>query len=225
MERHFEIELEKVKKAIMQMAGIVEEHFGLAVDAMLHEDETLANKIIEDDKRINELELDIDNAIVDLLALQHPLGSDLRFLVAALKINNDLERIGDHAVNIAESVRTLKAIPGSEPLMEIPEMAQIARTMLQKALDAFLYLKSDLASEVLHSDDSIDELNKRITREMIALAKSDTRTIDGAMELIRISRNLERVADLSTNIAEDVIFITQARVVKHHAEDRDDDEK
>ena len=202
------------------MASIVEDNLTLAVEALLHDDESVAEKIINDDQRIDTFELENDNTIIDLLALHHPVASDLRFLVSAGKINNDLERIGDHVVNIAESIRSLKRIPGSEPFLEIPEMSSIVKKMLHKAIDSFLYLNADLATEVLGSDDSIDDLNLRINREMISVIKSDASKIDGAMELIRISRNLERIADLSTNIAEEVIFVTQARVVKHHAEDR-----
>lgn len=220
MERHFEIELDNVKQSLLRMASIVEDNLTLAVEALLHDDESVAEKIINDDQRIDTFELENDNTIIDLLALHHPVASDLRFLVSAGKINNDLERIGDHVVNIAESIRSLKRIPGSEPFLEIPEMSSIVKNMLHKAIDSFLYLNADLATEVLGSDDSIDDLNLRINREMISVIKSDASKIDGAMELIRISRNLERIADLSTNIAEEVIFVTQARVVKHHAEDR-----
>ena len=220
MERHFEIELDNVKQSLLRMASIVEDNLTLAVVALLHDDESVTEKIINDDQRIDTFELENDNTIIDLLALHHPVASDLRFLVSAGKINNDLERIGDHVVNIAESIRSLKRIPGSEPFLEIPEMSSIVKNMLHKAIDSFLYLNADLATEVLGSDDSIDDLNLRINREMISVIKSDASKIDGAMELIRISRNLERIADLSTNIAEEVIFVTQARVVKHHAEDR-----
>ena len=220
MERHFEIELDNVKQSLLRMASIVEDNLTLAVEALLHDDESVAEKIINDDQRIDTFELENDNTIIDLLALHHPVASDLRFLVSAGKINNDLERIGDHVVNIAESIRSLKRIPGSEPFLEIPEMSSIVKKMLHKAIYSFLYLNADLATEVLGSDDSIDDLNLRINREMISVIKSDASKIDGAMELIRISRNLERIADLSTNIAEEVIFVTQARVVKHHAEDR-----
>ena len=215
MERHFEVELENLKKDLMRMASMVEESFRLAIDACMHENDEMTQQVIEGDQRINELEVEIESNIVNILALQHPLASDLRFMVATLKINNDLERIGDHAVNIAESARTLRAIPGAERLMEIPVMAQTVKEMLGSALDSFLHLDADLASRVLESDDRIDELNKNNTRAMIELIKSDTRTLEGAMELVRISRNLERVADLATNIAEEVIYVTQARSVRH----------
>jgi phosphate transport system protein len=141
---------------------------------------------------------------------------DLRFLVAALKINNDLERIGDHAVNIAESALTLRRLPARMTLLEIPEMATVAQSMLRNALDGFIHRDARLGKGVLEQDDLIDELNRKTITGFVALMKGDQKTIDAGLDLIRISRNLERIADLSTNIAEEVIFMTQARVVKHN---------
>ncbi|MFZ1730119.1 MAG: phosphate signaling complex protein PhoU [Bacteroidota bacterium] len=215
MERHIEQELENLKQVFLRMADLVENSFQQAVDALLSEDDRLAEQVINGDQLINAIEVEIDESIISILALQHPLASDLRLIVATLKVNNDLERIGDHAVNIAESVRTLRTIPGSEPLMEIPAMARTVKEMLTKALHSFIHLDADLAADVLASDDTIDELNRKNTHAMISLSKSDSHAIDGAMELVRISRNLERVADLTTNIAEEVIFVTQARDVRH----------
>jgi phosphate transport system protein len=143
----------------------------------------------------------------------------LRFIVAAQKINNDLERIGDHAVNIAQSAINFDKNKTLGSLLEIPRMAATTKLMLRYALDSFILLDPKMARSVLETDDQIDELNKSMTPEVIELLKSDKRTIEGGLELIRVSRNLERVADMSTNIAEEVIFHTQARVVKHHAEE------
>ncbi len=165
------------------------------------------------------LEIEIDNAIIDLLALQQPVASDLRFVIAAQKINNDLERIGDHAVNIAEADLNLLKIKPIDSLLELPKMAVTTKLMLRQALDSFILLDPKLAQMVLETDDQIDELNRSMTIEVIELLQSDKRTIECGLELIRISRNLERVADMTTNIAEEVIFYTQARVVKHHAEE------
>ncbi len=173
-------------------------------------------------KRVDALEIEIDNAIVDLLALQQPVASDLRFILAALKINNDLERISDHAVNIAQAAQILCSITNARVLDEIPQMAVITKTMLKEALDSFILLNPSMAQKVLKSDDQIDDLNRLVTKRVIEVIKGNTETVECELELIRISRNLERIADLTTNIAEEVIFHTQARVVKHHAEEKSD---
>jgi phosphate transport system protein len=220
MERHFQKELESVKTSLIKMGNIVEENISYALQALLERNESLAQKVIENEERINALEIEIDNAIVDLLALQQPVASDLRFIIAAQKINNDLERIGDHAVNIAEADLNLIKIKPIDSLLELPKMAVTTKLMLRQALDSFILLDPKLAQMVLESDDQIDELNRSMTTEVIELLKSDNRTIEFGLELVRISRNLERVADMSTNIAEEVIFYIQARVIKHHAEEK-----
>lgn len=219
MERHFQQELEGVKISLIKMGSVVEESVKLATKAFLNGDEVLARQVIDSDNRINALELEIDNAVIDLLALQQPVARDLRFIVAAQKINNDLERLGDHAVNIAESAVTMKQLPYIEILSEIPMMADLSLKMLKEALDGFILLDVDLARSVLKSDDQIDDLNRQVTKDVIELLKPNPQLIECGLELIRVSRNLERVADLTTNIAEEVIFQTQARVVKHHADE------
>jgi phosphate transport system protein len=220
MERHFQKELESLKTSLIKMGSVVEENISYALQALLERDESLVQKVFENEERINLLEIEIDNAIVDLLALQQPVASDLRFIIAAQKINNDLERIGDHAVNIAEADLNLLEIKPIDTLLELPKMAATTKLMLRQALDSFILLDPKLAQMVLESDDQIDELNRSMAAEVIELLKSDKRTIEYGLELVRISRNLERVADMSTNIAEEVIFHTQARVVKHHAEEK-----
>lgn len=222
MERRFEHELEALKVSLVKMGSVVEDVFGLAIRAALSREENLARQVIEADDRINSLELEIDNAILDLLALQQPVASDLRFILAAQKINNDLERIGDHAVNIAESALAIRNIPDQKSLDEIPRMAEISRTMLREALDSFIQPNPPTAQTVLRTDDEIDDLNRQVARRVIELVKNNVQTVEFGLELIRISRNLERVADLTTNIAEEVLFYTQARIVKHHAEEKKD---
>ncbi|HTK82888.1 MAG TPA: phosphate signaling complex protein PhoU [Bacteroidota bacterium] len=217
MQRHFEKELESLKTSLIKMGSIVEDAVGIAIKAMTGHDAETAQKIIDGDERVNILEMEIDNAIVDLLALQQPVASDLRLILAAQKINNDLERIGDHAVNIAESARSLARMTGNDPLLELPKMSEIAQSMLRNALDAFIHRDPSLGKSVLAEDNTIDDLNREMTQEVIQLMKKNRETIDGGLELIRVSRNLERIADLATNIAEEVIFITEARIVKHHA--------
>jgi phosphate transport system protein len=198
----------------------VEDNISNALQALLEQKGSLAQKVFENEDRINTLEMEIDNAIFDLLALQQPVASDLRFIIASQKINNDLERIGDHAVNIAESDLNLLKVKPIDSLLELPKMAVITKTMLRNALDSFILLDPKLAQTVLETDDQIDELNRSMTVSVIELLKSDRHTIECGLEFIRISRNLERIADISTNIAEEVIFHTQARVVKHHAEEK-----
>jgi phosphate transport system protein len=218
MKRHFERELESLKTSLIKMGSIVEEAIALSIKALLERDDTLARRVIEADERVNSLEIEIDNAIIDLLALQQPVAIDLRVILAVQKINNDLERIGDHGVNIAESALSLDVLPEQETLLEIPEMAKVAQSMLRNALDGFIHRDARLGRAVLMQDDVIDELNRKTVTGFVKMMKGDQNTIDAGLELIRISRNLERVADLSTNIAEEVIFMAQARVVKHHAE-------
>ncbi len=220
MQRHFQHELESLKTTLVKMGSAVEENFTYALQALLEHNNEYAHRVIEGEERINSLEIEIDNAIIDLLALQQPVAGDLRFIIASQKINNDLERIGDHAVNIAESALTLNKICKIEKLFEIPNMAASTKLMLKYSLDSFILLDPKMAQTVLETDDRVDELNRAMTTEVIELLKSDKRSIETGLELIRISRNLERIADMSTNIAEEVIFQTQARVVKHHAEEK-----
>ncbi len=219
MERHFQKELESIKTSLIKMGSIVEENISYSLEALLDRNISLAQKVLENENRINTLEIEIDNAIIDLLALQQPVASDLRFIIAAQKINNDLERIGDHAVNIAEADLDLLKIEPIDSLLVLPEMAVTTKLMLRQALDSFILSDAKIAQMVLESDDQIDDLNRSMTTEVIELLKSGKRSIECELELIRISRNLERVADMATNIAEEVIFLIQARVVKHHAEE------
>ncbi len=220
MERRFEKELESLKTTLIRMGSVVEEQCKLATKSFVDEDVAAAERVITSDDRINSFEIEIDNGVVDILALQQPVAGDLRLILTVQKISNDLERIGDHAVNIAESTVQLAKTKPKEPLMEIPKMAEIAETMLRDALDSFVHVSPQLAQAVLKRDDLIDDLNRSMTLEVIELLQKNKKFIEGGLELIRVSRNLERIADLATNIAEDVIFLAQARVVKHHAEEK-----
>ena len=225
MERHFQKELDGLKTSLIKMGSVVEESLSTAIQALFDQDEALARKVIDSDERINSLEIEIDNGVIDILALKQPVASDLRLIIAVQKINNDLERIGDHAVNIAESALGLVRTPATEPMLELPSMADITKAMLRHALDSFILLDPQLARSVLERDDQIDKLNRAMTKQVIQLVQSDPRIIEGGLDLIRVSRNLERVADLATNIAEEVIFHTQAKVVKHHAEEKENTRK
>ena len=220
MQRHFEKELENLRTDLIRMGSLVEEAISMSIKALTLRDLNMARKVIDGDERVNSLEIEIDNAIIDLLALQQPVAVDLRMILAAQKINNDLERLGDHAVNIAESVDALLRADNRDALLKIPQMAEVAQSMLRDALDCLIHQNAQMGKHVLEQDDIIDELNKTMVTEVVELMKNKKTAIEGGLELIRISRNLERVADLSTNIAEEVIFVTLARVVKHHAEEK-----
>lgn len=219
MERHFERELEGLKTMLMKMASMAEDNYHHGIRSVLEKDKKLAELVIQTDARVDALEMEIDNAIVDILALQKPVASDLRLIIAAQKINNDLERISDHAVNIAQSAVTLADAPHVTSMMNIPAMAERTRAMLRDALDSFLYLDPEKARAVCKQDDEIDDMNRSNARDVIGLIGAKTIPVEEALDLIRVSRNLERIADLATNIAEEVVFLTQARNIKHHAEE------
>jgi len=213
MERlHFETELQALRNQLLTMGGLVEERVHRAVHALVHRREEEAQRIIATDKEINDLQMDIDSRCLKLLATQTPLAVDLRLITSAMKINADLERVGDQAVNIAESVLVLIPQPPLKPLIDIPRMAAIAEKMIRDALDAFVN-----RDDVLRRDDEVDELKDQVFRELLTYMMADPGTIQRALSLILISRNLERIADHATNIAEDVIFITEAKDVRHHA--------
>jgi phosphate transport system protein len=219
MERHhFEAELQALRNQLLTMGGLVEERVHRAVHALVHRGEEDAQRIIATDKEVNDLQMAIDDRCLRLLATQTPLAGDLRLITSAMKINADLERIGDQAVNIAESVLVLVPQPPLKPLIDIPRMAGIAEKMIRDALDGFVRNDAALARDVLRRDDEVDELKDQVFRELLTYMMADPGTIQRALSLILISRNLERIADHATNIAEDVIFIAEAKDVRHHAE-------
>jgi phosphate transport system protein len=219
MERHhFEAELQALRNQLLTMGGLVEERVHRAVHALVHRDDADAQRIIATDNEINDLQMAIDTRCLKLLATQTPLAVDLRLITSAMKINADLERVGDQAVNIAESVLVLIPQPPLKPLIDIPRMATIAEKMIRDALDAFVKRDAELARDVLRRDDEVDELKDQVFRELLTYMMADPGTIQRALSLILISRNLERIADHATNIAEDVIFIAEGKDVRHHAE-------
>jgi phosphate transport system protein len=218
MERHhFEAELQALRNQLLTMGGAVEERVHRAIHALVHRREDEAHRIIASDKEINDLQMEIDDRCLKLLATQTPLAVDLRLITSAMKINADLERVGDQAVNIAESVLVLIPQPPLKPLIDIPRMATIAEKMIRDALDAFVKRDAELARDVLRRDDEVDDLKDQVFRELLTYMMADPGTIQRALSLVLISRNLERIADHATNIAEDVIFITEAKDVRHHA--------
>ncbi len=219
MERHFDQELDALKNQLLLMGGRAEAIIEKSVAALGRRDAALAREVRADDHAIDRLEIDIEERCVGLLALRQPLAADLRSITAALKISNDLERIGDHAVNIAACAERLAEAPALKPLVDIPRMADLAGSMLRDALDAFVRRDAVTARRLCRRDDEVDELNRQLFRELLSYMMEDPATITRAMDLILVARNLERVADLATNVAEEVVFIAEARIIKHHADE------
>jgi len=219
MERHFDHDLDELKEQLLRMGSRSEAIVQKAVESLKRRDSALAKEVFEDDRAIDRMEIDIDERCVSLLALRQPMASDLRFITAALKIVNDLERVGDHGVNIAGNALRLNQEPPLKPLVDIPRMADMASSMLHEALDAFVRRDAATARRLVRRDDDVDNLNRQLFRELVSFMIEDPHTITRAMELILVARNLERVADLATNVAEEVVFIAEARIIKHHAEE------
>jgi phosphate transport system protein len=217
--RHFQEELEQLKVRLLEMGGLAEEQVRLAVKGLVHRDRDLIARVLTGDDPLNALHIELDNRCFTLLALYQPMAVDLRAIVAAVKINTDLERVGDLAINIAEAAQRYVAHPPVKKLIDIPRMANIAQSMLRDALDAFVRRDTDLAQNVLNEDDALDSLKTQIFRELLTYMLADPSTIEPALDLILVSRHLERIGDHATNIAEDVIFMVSAKDVRHHAAD------
>jgi phosphate transport system protein len=217
--RHFQDELEQLKSRLLEMGGAAEEQVRTAMKGLVERDRDLMDQVTTGDGALNRLHIEIDSRCFTLLALHQPMAVDLRVIVAAVKINTDLERVGDLAVNIAEASRQYVMHPPVKKLIDIPRMASIAQTMLRDALDAFVRRDVVLAQRVLDQDDLLDDLKTQIFRELITYMLQDPSTIEPALGLILISRHLERIGDHATNVAEDVIFMVSAKDVRHHAAD------
>ena len=218
--RHFHDELSHVKVRLLTMSGEAEAALGLAVEGLLERDEDKARRVIAGDRVIDSMEVEIEEQCINLLALQQPMARDLRMLTSALKIANDLERVGDHAVNIAQSAERLSQARPITPEPEIIEMARLARDMLSDALEAFIRGDAAAGREVCLRDDKVDALHRSVFRILLTHMMEDPHMIGAGMELFLVSRNMERVADLATNIGEDVVFLVEGKSIKHHAEDR-----
>jgi phosphate transport system protein len=215
--RHFQEELEQLKARLLEMGGLAEEQVRLAVKGLVERDRDLIDRVLVSDEPLNALHIEIDSRCFTLLALYQPMAVDLRAIVAAVKINTDLERVGDLAINIAEAARQYSSHLPVKRLIDIPRMATVAQRMLRDALDAFVRRDTDLAQGVLNEDDTLDALKTQIFRELLTYMLQDPATIEPALDLILISRHLERIGDHATNIAEDVIFMVSAKDVRHHA--------
>ena len=215
-ERHFDQKLGDLKQRMLKMAGAVERSIQEAVRSLVTRDNTLAEKVIADGKQIDGMEVEIEEEALALFALRQPVASDLRLVAAVIKANTDLERINDHAVNIAERALEVNVLPTLKPLIDIPRMATTAQWMVKNALDAFVNQDVALADAVRLRDDELDSLCDQIFRELLTYMMVDPATIDRATHLILISRDLERVGDHASNIAEDVVYVVQGRIVRHH---------
>lgn len=215
MERLLDQQLEQIRKALLHMGGLVEQMIARANRALIDRDEAVIAEVIAQDLVIDRLEMDLDEACHTTLARNQPTAVDLRFLVAVMKINSDLERMGDSAVNIAQSARELNTEPPLKPYIDLPRMSEMAQAMVRDSLDAFVRRDARLAADVCRADDSIDGLYKQLFRELLTYMIEDPKTVSRALHLLLIARNLERIADHATNIAEDVIYYVEGRDVRH----------
>jgi phosphate transport system protein len=205
-----------LKQQLFTMAGIAEEMIANSIKSLIDKDPALAEQVIgPDEDRVNHLEIENEDAAINLMALYQPEASNLRTIAMIIKINNDLERLGDHAVNIAEAARFLMSRPAVKPLVDIPKMAEYAIAMLKDSLDAFTRNDAELARSVCGRDTIVDELNDAVKGDLAKVMSTDASTIDRALKLMMVSLNLERIADLATNVAEDVIYIATGQVIKH----------
>jgi phosphate transport system protein len=218
--RHFDNELDQLKAKLLEMSALVESAVYRSVQAVVEKSEELAQQVLKNEGRINQLEIEIDDMAISLLALQAPRASDLRLVTAAIKINNDLERMGDLSVSIAQSALALVKEPVIQPLIDIPHIAGLAQSMVRKALDAFVNRDADMARSVLASDDAVDNMRTASYHELISFMENNPSQIPQALYLLSVVRNLERIADHSTNIAEDVLFLVKGIDVRHHNEER-----
>jgi phosphate transport system protein len=215
--RHFQDELEALKARLLEMGGYAEDRLQSAVKGLVDRDLAVIERVLGGDAPINQMHIEIDDRSFKLLALHQPMASDLRTIVAAVKINTDLERVGDLAVNIAEAARRYMEHPPVKELIDIPRMAVIAQHMLRDALDAYVRQDTALAQQVLDRDDELDALKTLVFRDLLTFMLHNQSTIEPSLDLILISRHLERIGDHATNVAEDVIFMVEARDVRHHA--------
>jgi phosphate transport system protein len=217
--RHFQDDLDALKERLLAMGGLAEERVRESVRGLMERDHAALDAVLSGDEPINDLHMEVDDRCFKLLALHQPMAADLRVIVAAVKINTDLERVGDLAVNIAEAGKRYLQHPPVKPLIDIPRMGELAQKMLRDALDAFVRRDMTLAEAVLAADDTLDALKSQIFRELLTCMLQAPETIEPALDLILISRHLERIGDHATNVGEDVIFILSAKDVRHHQGD------
>lgn len=220
--RHFHDQLAHLKQRLLDMSDLATSLMDLSVDALLSRDANMAEAVITGDRDLDALELEVEDQAIGLLALQQPMARDLRFIIASIKVSNDLERVGDHAVNIAQcAIRLASTSTIITPDPEIADMARRARQMLRDSLTAFVRADGVLGREVCRADDEVDAMHNSMFRILVTHMMEDARTITPSLELLLVSRNLERVADLATNIGEDAVFLAEGKQIKHHAEEQE----
>lgn len=218
---HFREELEELQSKLLEMGGLVEASIHNSVYALVERDEDKAKEVMWTEALINQKEMEIDELATRLLALFQPMARDLRFITAVIKINSDLERMGDLAVNITERAMNLMKEPVLRPLIDIPRIAELTESMVHRALDAFARGDAVMARDVLLSDDEVDHLRDSVYNELLLFMEEERTTVNRAVSLLFIAQNLERIADHATNIAEDVLFLVKGIDVRHHAETRE----
>jgi phosphate transport system protein len=218
---HFREELEELQSKLLEMGGLVEAAIHNSVNALVERDEDKAKEVLWAEAQINQKEIEIDDLATRLLALFQPMARDLRFLTSVIKMNSDLERMGDLAVNITEGALRLMSEPSVKPLIDIPRIAGLAESMVHRALDAFAKRDAELARQVLLADDEVDRLRDAVYEELLQFMQEERTTINRSVTLMFIAHNLERIADHATNIAEDVLFLVKGIDVRHHAETRE----
>jgi phosphate transport system protein len=215
MERRLDQDLDRVRQMLLKMGGMVEGMVAKATQSLLDRNNQLSTDVIEGDNDVDRLEIEIDELCHLILGTKQPTAVDLRFLVAVMKINSDLERIGDSAVNIAQSVLQLNDQPPLKPYIDLPRLSLLVQDMVRRSLDAFVRRDARLATEVCESDDAVDGLYKQLFRELLTYMIEDPKTVSRALHLLLVSRNMERIADHATNIAEDVIYYVEGRDIRH----------
>jgi phosphate transport system protein len=220
MERQLDYELNFLKEKLLKMASLTEESIAKSIKSLVKRDSTFAQEVIEEDTKIDLLEVEINNLALKLLALKQPMACDLRFITSAMKIASHLERIGDQAVNIAERSLELITQPLLKPLIDIPRMAELAQEMVKNSIGFLINNDVSLAEELWKTENIIDDLNNQIFRELVTYMIEDPKTIKRALELILVGRNLERISDLSTNIIEEVVYIVNGKNIKHFYQEK-----
>ncbi len=215
MERHFEEEFDRIKHKILTMGSLVEDQIRNAMTALVERDEALAQRVIENDRNVNALDVEIDEMSLDALVRYQPVAKDLRFVTTAMKISSELERMSDLAENICERSIELSEEPQLKPYIDIPHMAERARIMVKESLDAFVKMDSALARKVIQDDDFVDILTEQLFRELLSFMMENPKTISRAIRLSFISKYIERIADHATNVAELVVYMVEGKIIRH----------
>ncbi len=215
MKKHYREELGALRETVLRMGGLVEQMTHRAIQALVERKIEMLAEVKAMEAQVNQLHIDIDEICLEMIALRQPTATDLRFIAAAMKINTDMERIGDQAINVTERAEHLLTVPPVKPLIDIPRMAETAKEMLRDALDAFVNGNDELAYHTIMKDDLVDQLKDQVFRELLTYMMADPTTIPRALDLILVSRHLERIADHATNICEDVIFMVKGKDVRH----------